>query len=719
MALASNDYPGLADAIALLGLPGDASALPQPPTFSPYDNPNYDLKMKLATHLARKTIIARGQSWEDRERWGRWDLMRRGLWTFDDPTDALSQAGVYVPLTARCIDVGLGQIMAEVTPDRTNLNIFGCRSKIEHLDGYAEKSKQTLRNRYMMMRPKDFPTYASLTRACIDNWFTEGNAYKITTIDTFMSPGDPTTKTLGPCEQWLDPFNVYHWDLDVNDIRQTDTSIYIPRDERQLDESGYPLELIEYIRETYPSAPTSRRNTDESSAYYSFWYLDQMVDRNLYNFWMCSGRWPGHEIPDLGDDEENWTALGEEYGFTVEEAKAAKWWHMEWIGWTLCVCQPWPVELPEGQSPITHAKMFHVPGRLLGYGAYSRTEWHERMYNKLFRAVLRYTMLLSNPPWWYNKGAIDAEFLQKMQSKGIPLLAMGQGLPLNDVIGTQQGQDPIGAIQFNAEGIEKMREQMQYHANMIKEIIGITDAVEGDDTSGTATQNANNLQQSLKTMFDYIGIIETDLMLPSVIGSYVALQQCFALNNTNSMEMTGQPFVQMVSTDPSSQAYRELQVSADDLVSLELLEFTITGSSAPGNKANQIQQFLEWSDRYMAIPGLLNPAAVARYSGEMIGIGPIDTLINAVTPELLMSKMQNIAAMFGPAGLQTYYAMTSDPQIMGALALTQMQTQGAQVPGATPIAGQMGAAPAMPGQPALSTGANQPIASGAPMASAV
>lgn len=657
-----------------------------------------DLESQLVIYLTYKTRLGRGLANDEKERWGRYELMRRNEWRLDDPEDFLSRAGMYLPITARKIDVAKSSILSEIFPDRTNLNFFDARSKIEHLDGNAEKARQAVRGAFVEMKPSDAQNYAQLTSMAIDNLFTFGNAYQLATIGTITTEAK---KFLGkPILQWIDPFNVVHFDLDVNHVSQTDSSILITRDERQLDESGYDPELIEYIRETYPPTIRSRRNTAESGAYYDYWYLSQSIDRKLYNFWMYCGHWPGREIPGLDDDEAAWESLGEKFGFTVEEARAAQWWHMEWIGWTLCVCQPWPVMQETGQCPLIHARLFQVPGRLLGQGAYHRTEWHERMYNKLLRGMVQYTQLCAKPGGFYDETAISTAYLQKVQSKGAPLCGPNIWVPVNRAMGTQQGGKPIEPFLFNVDALQYMSGAMDYHENKIAEIIGITDAVEGDANSKTATQDANNLQQSLKTLFDYIGTIECELLLPGVKGVYLALQQCYQLSQVDDPG-----FYQMVAGDPGDMAYRSLVVTPEDLITLALIEFTITGSSSPGNKANQIQQAFTWVDKFAAFPGLINLPVVARGTGEMMGIGPIDSWINNQTPEMLLRKLENIASMFGPAGMQTYYAMTSDPQIMQGLGLMQMAQQGAMVPG-MPMQGGMGGG--MGGTPTLPGGGGQP-----------
>lgn len=660
-----------------------------PNAYDPMGGPAGDYKKALIVHLRERTELARSLSAQTHYNWSRYELMRKNQWRLDDPTDVLSQQGVYVPLTARRIDVAIASILSEAIPDQTNLNFFDTQGKIEHLDEYVDKAKEALRNCFMGMRPKDSTSYSQLVRMRVDNTLTFGNSFSLITIDDF--PAENGNFVSGPCAQWLDPFNVLPHDVDVSDATETDFSLFQPLDERQLQATGYPPEMIAYIRENYPADIQSRRD-DEAYAVQGSYYDGRMTSsplRRLYRRWVYIGRWPGHELRDdtLPPDEEIWPVLGEEFNFTPQESTVAEWWHMEWIGHTLTACQPYPIALPRGTCPITHGRLFKVPGQIYGYGMYHRTEWHERFYNKYLRAVLRYSMLMSNPPGVYDKTAIDAAYLQKIGAK-FPSLAPGVWIPANRALGTQTGGLPLQALPFGAEAIQPMMDQMAYHEQTINEITGITDAVEGDDESRTATQNANNLQQSLKTIFDYIGTIESDILLPDVQKCYVAMQQCYL--------MASEGFFQLVSGDPSQQAYRSLMVRPEDLLDQTLFDFIITGSTSPGNKQNQIKAFQESVGQLAPFPGLLNMPNVARYLFEMHDIKNIDALVNSFDPAQVLSKLMNIIAMFGGDSVQAYMMMAQDPQISQAIGL-QNQMQGGPKGLPAPGGGERGPA----GQPPI------------------
>lgn len=460
-----------------------------------------ELVNALRKYLDDGTASATGTMARIHERWRAYQKLSDGVNPDDDPQDVLvAEYGVYFPILARAKDVLKANLLIELINDPSEMDFFSIRFLVEGLMQYGDASTALMRDKFRTMRPEAADEFYGLTDQCLEDFLVFGNMFSLCTHDSIIE-SDGTIVTEGPTVEKLDPMNVRPWRLDVDNIAQTDVSIYAPLDDDELEAQNYPPALVKEIRDTVAKSTLSRRerrvgetDTENSGADEIGGFMADDYER-----WIHFGRFPLYRlIKLLNREEEDSRAVGLEivqelaqlYSFDplkafMPDGKLVRYWQYEWIGKHLVRCRPYPLDLPRGRGPVSHYTMLKRNGYLLGYGLYDRAQWDERLYNFFQRALIRLTAFQVRPPLWYDKTAIDPEFLQRHQ--GSWELEWDMKVPV--VMGTANMSKPLEVIDLNSRSIPLMIQASGIRESSLRELTGVHSGLEGQDESRTATQN--------------------------------------------------------------------------------------------------------------------------------------------------------------------------------------------------------------------------------------
>lgn len=625
-----------------------------------------DIVATLRKYLDDGTNAANGILSAKHERWRAYIKLADGSNPDDDPTDPLvAEYGVYFPILARAKDVLKANLLIELINDPSEMDFFNVKFLVEGLLQYGDAATALMRDKFRTMRPEDADEFYGLVDQFLEDYLIFGNLFGLCSHDSVIE-SDGTVVTEGPVVEKLDPMNVRPWRLDVDNIAQTEVSIYAPLNDDELDVQGYPEQLVQEIRKTVTKTAISKRDrrTSETSTEQS--NPDEIAGwiAEDYERWICYGRFPIHQLQKLlnRQDEdyqafrlEAVQALAALYGFDPTKAfqsngQLARYWEFHWIGKHLVRCRPYPLALPRGRGPVVHVSMLKRNGYLLGYGLYDRGQWDERLYNFFQRALIRLTAFQIRPPMWYDSTAIDPEFLQEHQ--GAWELEWDMKVPV--VMGTGNLSKPLEVIDLNSRSIPLMIQAAGIRDASLRELTGVHTGLEGKDESPTATQASNNLQQSRMLVVWIVRRLARSLLRDLVLRCYVIEKQ--------AMEV-GQ-LVQNISMSQAGSALQTLEVWPQHLVDEELIDVRVSGGTGLGSRMEQIAAVERFNDRWIP-SGLLDLPRAAKLEGMIKGIPGLEQMLTATDPQQMMSWIQFSMMLFGPEGIR-YLPQSVQQLMMGA-----------------------------------------------------
>lgn len=661
-----------------MAIGGEASVLETPvldPILAPED-PSLenlptvdDVENAMIRYLNAGHELAIGMIQPDKRKWAQFKLMKEERGFYQDQSDPLVRMGVHFPALAKLIDVMKANLLAECIPDASEMNFFEFQDERGYFDEYVKRMQFLVRKKFQTMKPGAARDFLGVLDMLFDDMLTLGNCVSIITHEIIQGDADGDGVVQGPTVQYMDPFNWWPWDWDVENADQTQHSFFAPLDVYALKAGGY-VNLEKALEEETPNED-QRRDPDADYLYYNnnsmdgWWDIRSYGKTDLYHRKIYFGIFPGEDlrknngIGEDVDDETLMTILATKFCpedkdpvAWVEKGMRSRWWHQEWIGNTLICCEPYPVDLPMGHGPVIHQTLIKRNGRLLGLGLYDRGAWDERLLNFYRRAEIHITKLAANPPWWYVEGSISKAYLQQQQSQ-YPQLVPGKPIPIIPGI-VAQGQKPMEPFPYNIQAVPECREQERAHEDSMRELTGVTSSLEGDSQGGTATQSANNLQQSGK-ITGYYGENADGMVKRMVAGCYVIVTQVL------SMEAEG--YVEYVPADLDEQGLVMLDIKPTDAVPLRFIKIVMTGASAPGNRMNQAQAFSEFAQTWLPT-GVIDPIEGAKVHAQLLGINGANRLI--VSPDVLMMRgMMARQQAFGPQGAAEF-TPSKEMAMMGA-----------------------------------------------------
>ncbi|MBU2249174.1 MAG: hypothetical protein KKD77_20675 [Gammaproteobacteria bacterium] len=624
-----------------------------------------EIEKKLIQYLNDGHERALGDNQAIKEAWCEYKEMKEGDGIYNDDDDPLlTELHVHWRYIAKLIDVWKANVILQVIPDTVKMDFFKIEAKAIGLEDYTKRIEAYLQEKYRNMRPRAARTFSEVLDMLCDDLATMGNLIAVVTHEATMGDMDEDDVIEGPTVQWVDPINVSPWDVDVNTFDETNTTIFAPVDVyelRQIAEANLELALKE------GKSATDRRQEKDG--------LDSDTEQepsSLYKRKIYIGRFPGEELRELyqaeGEDPELINQLASKYGFNPQTAVEARWWLIEWVDQTPISCKPFPLKLPAGTSPISHCTLFKKNGFIWGDGFYERAKWDERFQNFLKRAIFHIIRRAVDPPYYFRKHMLDTVWLLN-NSDGLdnPQIADGSAIPVT----SSENIKPIEELLFNVDAIPLAAAERETYNRDTRELMGVVSAVEGDDQSSTATQAANNLQQSLRQVEYYIGMRLKPLLAELLAKSYVICHQI--------MKMEGPGYVEYVPADVGSMELRMLDIRPEHLVGLKLIVINLIGSNSPANRLNQQEALIQWINTYLPM-GLLDPIKVARIHAQMTRISGLEEAIAAVDPAFLQEMMMNKMIAFGqgaPSGEQPNANIGGYHQAMREQPAGRMEAAGA------------------------------------------
>ena len=174
----------------------------------------------------------------------------------------------------------------------------------------------------------------------------------------------------------------------------------------------------------------------------------------------------------------------------------------------------------------------------------------------------------------------------------------------------------------------------------MREQTGVTTALEGQDRSDTATQNANNLQQSM-IIVDYTVTRLEQYLKDLAERVYVVTCQAMKLGDVSAK----------VPMSYQENQLRAVEIRPEHLLSLSLIDIQITGSASPLNMASQIMVMKDVAQLY-GPTGKINFSELIK---AHLMMGKIrDPRRFLVEPDQMsdMERASNAVAAFGGRGVQ-------------------------------------------------------------------
>lgn len=537
--------------------------------------------------------------WRKR-RWMMYMQMEQGRPPLDDVNDPLIQLGYYQPILAKFRDIMKALLVNMLDPDPSEADFFELDAKPlwEGIDKLAEALTALLRDKFKNMSPELTGGFLAIFVRLIDDFLVYGNCTALVTHEMLSDPFEPDNQDgliEGPTIRRISPLNVFNWRDDVSSFGETFTSIFDPVTPDQAHQMGFvntdklfANESAVPCRNLYMATQTSWWTGGQWSEEWKSPGTEQ------YERWIGIGRFPFYQLrKSMGEQEKDvvfepdlhmvMQTLSTKYMFDPMKVTPDTWFNIEWVGNTIIKCKPYELALPMNKGPILHAGFYTRGDYLWADGLYDRCQWDERFYNDLQRAVLTLVKFTAKGVFAANKDMVDQVWYQMhgSQIKFTP----GDVIELN----TRPGDNRkfFEKVDVNEEAIPHIREQQKEQLSSIRMLTGIYESVEGNSTAGTATQDANNLQQGLAIIESVAKQIEDGLMKELVARCYVVMQQAAGeIGHTQStMISQKEGMLQQVHLNPL------------DIISLNCIYIRMTGRNSPANKMNLI-------DKVMAITQL-------------------------------------------------------------------------------------------------------------------
>ncbi|MFH1740664.1 MAG: hypothetical protein ABIH23_16770 [bacterium] len=556
----------------------------------------------------------------------------------DGSSDKIGKRIIWQGYISKAIDTIKALMKRALIPDPGRMDFFDAVAKWPGVEPWVESIVALMRMKCKEARPRDVNGgLYGLLGMWLEDCFVLGTCMSIVTHEAIRKRNEDGVIE-GPTPQYISAWNAWPWRTDCNTFNETATTIYDPIGRRELERGGF-FNVKNVVKKYEDNAleiddRAPRRENDEQKKSGS--RRSGMFPRYIY-----LGPFPIYEIQDSKaelKDLSEWEIiqiLAQKYEFDPAEAEDAEWWDIEWIGDECIQCRPYPTWIPIGKGPIAADTIYPRSKYIWGFGIYNRSAGEEWIANFFNRASMKICAWLAKPARYFRKDLVDREWLNLRGARPsiqpddtIPIVGdYGSGKPF-DFVDTHSGSALPAILNQIERGDQRIREQT-----------GATSAVEGTDRSETATQNANNVAQSMSLIEDMEKDKEYGILLDVVKRMYIVQQQF--MTETNEAEL--------VPVEAGEQQLQTMWVRPEMVVGEDLIDFVMTGSSSPGNRMNQAQAFGAFVERWLK-SGALDIMEAVKMDTKIMGLRGADKLIAQPNEEDAAKRLANILGAFGHEG---------------------------------------------------------------------
>jgi len=560
-------------------------------------------------------------------RWAQYVARKQGTWQGDEPDEELTQLGGNRPTLAKFIDLAIAECVNRLISDPGSMDFVSVSSDWLGLEDISRRVESLMRKKFREMRPDGAENFFDALYHFLEDFFVLGNTLAIVHNETIEGNLDDDWLIQGPVASRLDPFNVHPENINAERITDTNTHIYSPVSDDELDRF-YP-EYAEEVRRICGGTETSRdpevrSPTDESGSVED----DEIVGQ--YPRYTYYGRFPIHEVLEKYKNQPEITretimnTLAEHFGFSPQTAAQTTWWQIESIREIELRCRPYPLALPHGKGPVAHLPLIKRNGLLWGHGMYDRAGFDERLQNFFERKAAKISALAASPPLVGDRNAFDEKWIQ---SHG-----HGTSLQPDEIAWASLNNNtkPIYALDVHTGALPFIMDMRNLFAQNQRDLTGINLEMEGFGKNRTATGASINLQQGQTLLESTINRIREIFLFDIVTRCYVVLRQ--AMREIPE-------FAEMVPMSLDERSVRTMvPVSSEHLRRLEYFTFKIVGATSPGNRQEQFQALSNIVSMFMPLGTFLIPET-ARYMAKVANLrGGIDHLLSNLPQEVLLER---------------------------------------------------------------------------------
>lgn len=639
-----------------------------------------DVEKCIVNTVRLNTENAIGRDFWRKQEWMMYEAMAQGIPTGDDPTSPLVQLGYHCPILARYEQQMRIMLMNALFPSEDWFELKAS-PLWGGLDNLSEVLTDLLRRKFENMTPHATNGFYNTADLMLAQFNRLGTCLGLKTYDVLSDPFEPGNEDGlidGPTLQWVDIFNAFFWRDDVNSPAETFTDIYDPIVPENIERMGFanldqilekeqPKPLYNrYVQYQSWSAPGGM--TWNPQHYFTLPAMEQ------YERWLGLGKFPFAQVrkqlanvlgtefsktmPSAQAFQILMQMLGPKFGFDPMAVNPDTWFEIQRVGDVLASCKPYAVPMPRGKGPLVHDRLYINPGYLWGEGVYKRYGLDERIVNDIIRNEITIVKWTGKGLFGVREDQMDDEYREHRgsQSKWEP----GDQVPLKSGV---YNQPFIEKLETNERALPMLGEMKQALMAQMQTGTSINNDVQGQSNAKTATQSANNLQQSL-SISDGIAKHLEGMFREIVARAYVIMR--------TACQMTG--FVPPVTLSAEEGMVQQIQISPNDIATLNFIEIKMMGRNSPGNKMQQAESFMQGVQIFLPT-GAMNIIETLKMWVKLMGISGGDNLIVQTSPQDLQMYMQNLVA----SGVQPQQAiswlapsqqqqigMMMNPQGMGA-----------------------------------------------------
>jgi hypothetical protein len=581
---------------------------------------------------------------EKKKRMARHRRLRQGQWGKQLP----GKERLYRPTLAKKINRFLANAVRKIVPNPYNHDWLRMQAVWKGLEVYVEEYEAYLRHKLATAKAESDKSFFRTARRSLDDAATYGSTCGVVPMEMIQGDlnGDQHISA-SPSPTRLDMFNVWPWHIDVDDITQTNTTVYAPIDDALLDDLDG--DLAARIREKLnPISQRSGSGDMDNRA------LDPDENPNMNLFGDVYDRYIGYvrgfpwreivkyidkdfkELAEAKGKDGLIELLAEKYGFDPALAVRASWWTVEVAGDSILIsAKPWPIWLPEGEGPLVWYNFFHISGQLWGRSMYDYSEIDERMMNQYHTAAMRVGMMAANPPMTLNEAGLDPVWYSQRGRK--LLLAPG------DVILTiGESQRPVvEPLKLNSESLPLIDAQADKHEANQTEDTGISGDIEGQSKARTATAAAQNAQQGGITIDDFVRDFQIGWLFPIAVRSFMAQTQGLQFLSQN---VDG--YYDVAPMGHTEQMLSAAIITPEHVMDLRWVQISVNGLEDDGARVAKFNMLRDWSQMLLQT-GRVDIDKIAMEGYKLIGFQDYRSFLAIYADWTPEKAMANLIGAFG------------------------------------------------------------------------
>ncbi len=650
----------------------------------------------VALHCYQTYEESRGAIADETSRWSRFRAMYRGTWY--PPTDKSPNKEFVIPRLARICDLMIANLCQRCVPDPYKLDFMQFIAQSAPLQQstdaaaqYAKLAEYAVRNDLIS---------ADWVRTFLRQLFdlvVTGNCYGLAVYETetkwrirkelnpeydpekprelnysvnldgSIQPVDPVRTIMEPVNEYdapkiryLNPFNVFPSELDVNDIKECmavcvyDTVTLEELQEDDIETGGQLYANLDQLSDAdqmpYVSETDGAIGDNDDAATDAIAKTDVSANRvrKMPRITYFGALPRGQVFGETEYSEGAWGGFVTKFNIDTSKMRAWRTWVIEIVGdkRVMVRCQPLPYYLDE--IPILHCKAFEVTNRLLGLGLYHRCEKDERIYNFFSKAAVEWTTRAIYPAWGFIESFIDKAWrMQNGWTGGRFTYKPDMGIPLANQ--TARINDAIQPLQFPSMPMEMVYKQMtdrERTMDLETHLPAVKQGAAGGNTATETATMANNADVMLKQLASNIDLS----LLKPMLSWILKLHHQYSEAN------------RIVSYRDDSGALQTLQVPPE--VWLGEYIINITGGYDLSNKAVRAMNFNEFVKAGMQVnvqnmqagmPPVFNVQEALKEYGHLLEVRDSDRLIIPTDQiQVIAQKMaeQKVVEILGQMGIQ-------------------------------------------------------------------